>query len=102
MLSKDILNHKIKVQCGYCGETIGAFIEYLESGSDEFYYRGDKTWRIREEYNLKNNKKWQPAIGHTQNCDETWTFYETWEDLIEQFKFPTGETLLEYLLSEND
>lgn len=45
MLSKDILNHKIKVQCGYCGETIGAFIEYLASGSDEFYYRGDKTCR---------------------------------------------------------
>ena len=77
--------------------TIEELIEYFYySGIGEFSYCEDITWYVRAEVR-PTDKKWCPAIGTTINVDETWSFYDSYEELIEKHVFPNGKTMLEML-----
>lgn len=98
MISKELLNKQIWYPCGY-DETLDDMIYDFKCGSDEFTYKGHQ-YRVREEYNPKQNMRWMPAIGPNNHCDESWQFFDTFEDLVENYKFPDGKTMLDFVFTD--
>lgn len=98
MLSKELLNKQIVSQhCGYRnGYTLEQMMGYFESQDSEFYHNGITYYVMRE---TAPDGRFLPGI-----CTEAldWTFFETWDELVEQFKFPDGKTMLDIIFDYDD
>lgn len=95
MIPNDILKKQIvNKSCGHWFDTLEEMIDTFENdGNQEFYHNGITYYVWRQE---TPDYRYLPAIGTNANI-ETWTFFETWEDLVEQYKFPDGKTMLDII-----
>lgn len=99
MLSKELLNKQIVSQhCGYRnGYTLEQMIECFNTqDGSEFYHNGITYYPMRK---TAPAGRYLPAIC---TDDWKWTFFETWDDLVEQFKFPDGKTMLDIIFDYDD
>ncbi len=78
-------------------KNINELIESFEySGIMEFHYDiVYDVWR-----STSPDGRYLPAICARDFPKPDWQYFETWEDLIENYKFPDGKTMLELLFEE--
>lgn len=97
MLSEELKQKTITYdgQLGLYEQNINGLIEIFETcGNAEFTYK-NKIYYVRRE--TAPDERYLPAIGTNINFDKKWLFFETWENLIEHFKFPDNKTMLQIL-----
>ena len=96
MLTDKIKKKKLKYHGRTGCKNIEELIEQFEySGVAEFTYKGID-WGLR--YALAPCGEYKPGIVTCLKIQD-WTFFETWEDLIENFNFPDGKNFLDLVLN---
>lgn len=110
MISEEIKQEHIKYDI-WGVDNINELIELFETSGDVELEYENYEYHIMYERSKEKDKEgnyiWKPSIrehkqGWTPNDDlKSVVFYETWDDLIEQFTFPNGEKLIDVLFTKN-
>ncbi len=100
MIDKNLLNKKITFFCGHQNRTLQDMLDDFENnGMAEFWYKG-KTYYVWRQINKQG--KYLPAIN-PKSCfdfDDGWVFFNTWEELVENYKLFDGKTMLDVIFTE--
>ena len=96
MIEKNLLNKVITFPCGHKNDTLQDMLEDFENnGLAEFWYKG-KTYYVWRQTNKLG--EYLPAIsGENGTFDDSWQFFNTWEELVEKFKLFDGKTMLDVI-----
>lgn len=100
-----MINENIKTQFFYSGKfhtdgsNINELIDNFEYiGVGEFTYNGT-TYYIRRTEQTPNND-YLPGISTDINFNTGLQIFSTWEDLVENFRFPDGKGFLDILFED--
>lgn len=110
MISEEIKQEPIKYD-RWGTKNINELIELFETDGDVrlryLNYEYHIMYERSKEKDKEGNYIWKPSIrehkqGWTPYDDlKSVVFYESWDDLIEQFTFPNGEKLIDVLFTKN-